>query len=312
MLITIAIPCYRSAKTLPAVVAGIRAEFALHPEHDYQIILVNDGSPDDTFAVIRQLCGEDKKIVGVDLSRNFTQANARMAAIPYMKGQVAIYMDDDGQHPPQTIFRLVDKVNEGYDLVYAAFTKKKHSFFKRFTSGINARLLEMTGAKPKGITQSPYFAWSRFAIETMAEYHSPFPSSGPYLMRKTNRVTCVESEHKARLEGHSGYTLRKLINRWLITFTNFSSVPLRFSMFLGMGTAAAGFLTALVLIIRKLMNPGIQAGYTSLMAAILFVGGVIMMILGLMGEYLGKIYMTISDLPQYTVRTVLNEEQAED
>ena len=127
--VSIAIPCYNSAKTLSAVVDELRAVIRQRSEFDYQIILVNDCSKDDTFEVIRSLCQADDKITGVDLSRNFGQTVAKMAALPYVRGDVLVFMDDDGQHPADQIFALVDKVLAGYDLVYARFGHKHLSFF---------------------------------------------------------------------------------------------------------------------------------------------------------------------------------------
>jgi len=306
MLITIVIPCYRSEKTIERVVAEIKKEIARRPENQCQIILVNDCSPDGTFGVIRRMAEEDPSIVGLDLARNYGQNNARMAAVPYIRGDVAVCMDDDGQHPADQIYKLVDKISEGYDLVYAKFARQKQSGFRRLASRANTHLQELTGAKMKGIFNSPFLAWSRFSVEALKKYNSPFVSAGAYLMRSTNRVANIETEQRQRLEGHSGYTLKKLVNLWLTEFTNFSLVPLRLASIVGFASAAAGLLIGIILIIRKLVNPAIAAGYTSMMAVLLFVGGIIMMMLGLLGEYVGKIYMTVSNQPQVVVRTALN------
>ena len=160
MLISICIPCYRSAKTLPAVVEEVKNEFVKHPEHEYQMVLVNDGSPDNTYEVIQTICKDDPKIIGVDLSRNYGQASAKMCALRYAKGDAIVFMDDDGQHPASGIFQLVDKLNEGYDVVYAKFKHKKHNAFKRMTSKMHNKLSEAMGTKPKGIYRSSYSAWN--------------------------------------------------------------------------------------------------------------------------------------------------------
>ena len=307
MLISIAIPCYRSAKTLPIVVERIKDTVKRREGCDYQIILVNDNSPDDTFQTILELCREDKKIVGVDLSKNFGQASAQMAAIHYINGDIAVFMDDDGQHPPEELFKLVDKVLEGYDLVYARFAHKKHSLFKRITSKLNTKMLEAMNRKPKGIALSSFFALSRFSIETLLQYKSPFPSIGGYLLQTTKRIANVDVKHQERLEGKSNYTLKKLLLLWLQGFTNFSIVPLRFASVLGMISAALGFIIGVILIIRKLIEPAIAVGYTSMMAVLLFVGGLIMLMLGLLGEYIGRIFILLSNTPQFLVRNVVNK-----
>ena len=306
MVISVCIPCYRSAKTLPKVVAAIREEFAKHEGYEYQMILVNDGSPDNTFEVITQLCEEDENIIGMNLSRNHGQASAKIAALRYATGDALVYMDDDGQHPAEGIFRLVAKVEEGYDVVYAHFPKKKTSVFKKLTSDLHNKIAEWTGHKPKGIHRSSFVAWSRFALECVKNYHSPFPSAGAYLLCVTDKFANVEMEHKKRIEGSSGYTLKKLVGLWLNSFTNFSIVPLRLASFVGVSCAGIGFLFGIYVVIRKLLHPTVPAGYTSTIAILLFIGGMIMMMLGLLGEYIGRMYMILSNKPQYSVQKALN------
>lgn len=306
MRISIVIPCYRSEKTIERVVEEVKREILKREGNQYQFVLVNDCSPDGTFQVLRRLAESDKNIVALDLARNFGQNNARMAAIPYIDGDVAVCMDDDGQHPADQIYALVDKICEGYDLVYAKFAKQKQNAFRRFVSHLHTKMQELTGAKMKGIFNSPFLAWSSFSIKMLKQYNSPFVSAGAYLMRSTTRVANVDAQQRARMEGKSGYTLKKLLNLWLTEFTNFSLVPLRFSSFLGFGSAAIGAILGVILVIRKLINPSIAVGYTSTITLLLIVGGIIMLMLGLLGEYIGKIYMTISNLPQVVVRTAVN------
>ena len=312
MTVSVAIPCYKSARTIVPVVDELRRVFAARPEYDYQIILVNDYPEDDTFDVIESICQQDRKVVGVNLSRNFGQTVAKMAALPYVKGEVLVYMDDDGQHPADQIFRLVEKVQEGYDVVYARFPHKHHSAFKRFTSWLNGKVLELNGTKPKGITLSSYYALGPTAIAALRRYKSPFPSMGGYLAHVARRYANVEMEHRDRLEGQSNYTLRKMLGLWLTGFTNFSTVPLRFAVVLGTLFAGVGFLAAVVVVIRKILDPSIAAGFTTSIALQLGIGGMIMLLLGLCGEYIGRIYMTVSNMPQYEVRRTVNTGEEED
>lgn len=305
MTISVCIPCYRSAKTLPIVVSAVKKEFESRPE-DYQFVLVNDCSPDNTFQVIRELCAEDPKVVGVNLSRNYGQASAKLAALQYAAGDIVVFMDDDGQHPAEGVFTLVDKLREGYDVVYAHFAHKKHSGFKRVTSSLHNWLAEKMGNKPKGVHRSSFSAWSRPVVDAMKEYHSPFVSIGSYLMHVTTRYADVEVEHRERISGHSGYTLKKLLTLWTNIFFSFSMIPLRIATYLGVTASTVGFLWGIFLIIRKLIRPSIVAGYTSNMVLTIFIGGILMMILGIIGEYVGRIYMTISGMPQYNIRQVIN------
>lgn len=306
MLISVAIPCYKSEKTIERVVDEIRDTVTREPGYDYQIILVNDYPFDGTFSVIKKLCREDKKIVGVNLSRNFGQTCAKLAALPYVKGDVLVFMDDDGQHPAAGIIPLANKVMEGYDVVYAYFKKKQHSLFKRATSRIAAKLSVMNGTRVKGIHVSSFYAISRFAVDAYEGYSSPFPSMMGYLNTVIGKVTEIEMEHRARMEGTSNYTLRKLLKLWFTGFTNFSVVPLRLISFLGSFIALAGFGLGIGVIIAKIARPYMVAGYASTMAVLLFLGGLILIALGFMGEYIGRVYMTVSNLQQYRVRDVVN------
>jgi len=306
MLISICIPCYKSAKTLPIVIEGIKEEFKKRPDDDYQIVLANDGSPDNTFGVILELCKNDPKITGINLSRNYGQPSAKLAALKEARGDVIVFMDDDGQHPADGIFKLVDKLNEGYDVVYAAFKHKQHSFFKRFTSNLHNSLAEFMGNKPKGIKRSSFTAWSRMVADALLKYKSPFISIGAFMMSVTNKYANVEIEHQKRIEGSSGYTLKKLIRMWLNIFISFSMFPLRMATYLGLVFSTGGFVGIVYLFVRKLVHPTKVAGYTSTMITVLMMSGVLMLILGIMGEYLGRIYMTVSGLPQYNIREVIN------
>lgn len=306
MLISIVIPCYRSSKTLPFVTEEIRSVFAAHPEYEYQIVLANDGSPDQgaTLGVIRELCEKDSRIIGVDMSRNFGQARAKMAALQYADGDCVVYMDDDGQHPAEGIIPLVEKIREGYDVVYARFPKKNHSLFKRVTSNMFRKLQEALKVKAKGIYISSFYAVSRFAVEALKRYHSPSPSSGAYLLNVTTRFANVDLPHRSRVAGRSNYSLKRLFGLAMTSMTNFTLVPLRASAVMGASIACIGFLFGLYLVIRKLIHPAIAIGYTSQMAVNLLLSGMILLVLGIVGEYIGRIYMILSDLPQYVVRDV--------
>lgn len=308
MLISVAIPCYRSENNLEYVVTEIKDVFRKRPEHDYQIILINDGSPDHTDDVIKKLCAADEKITGVLLSRNFSQANAKMAAIPYVKGEVLVYMDDDGQHPAEDIFKLASKIMEGYDVVYAHFADKQQSFFKVWTSDLFGWISVKFGKRPKGIKTSSFVAYSRFSVDKLMEYTSPSPSPGGYLYCLTTKITNVESTQRMRRSGRSGYNLVKMIALATKGLTNFTIVPLRIIDVLGIISALIGIVYGLFLIIQKLFLRSVVRGYTSLMVVTLILGGLILIGLGVVGEYVGRVYMLLSNKPQYIVREAINAE----
>lgn len=306
MLISIVIPCYKSEKTIERVVDEIRSTIQAVKEYDYQIVLVNDYPFDNTFSVIEKICEQDKKVVGVNLSRNFGQAAAKMAGVSCTKGDVVVFMDDDGQHPASGIIPLANKIMEGYDVVYAYFRNKQHSGFKKITSNINAKLAEINGTRVKGIHVSSFYAISRFAADCYEDYKSPFASTMGYLNTLIGKTAEIEMEHRVRMEGQSNYTLVKLLKLWLNGFTNFSIVPIRAIAILGIIIACCGFLFGAGTVIVKLLNPAIMAGYTSTMAVMLFLGGLNLLALGFIGEYIGRIYMTINNLQQYKIREVKN------
>ena len=312
MIITVAIPCYKSEKTIERVVEGAKAAILKRPGNDYRFILVNDYPSDNTFEVIRKMCAEDEKIIGVNLSKNYGQTSAKLAAIPYFDGDVLVYMDDDGQHPSDGIYLLVDKILEGNDVVYAYFKQKKHSVFKKITSNLNSFISELNGTKPKGVHISSFLAYSKSTVEALKKYDSPFPSIGGYLNSVVNKVANVEMPHQSRLEGSSNYTLGKLIKLWLNGFTNFSLLPIRVVLFTGIIFAILGFIFGLSIVIRYLIGFRMLQGYTSTISAVMFFSGLILFSLGFIGEYVGRIYMTISKLPQYHVRETVNAEKPKD
>lgn len=304
--ITIAIPCYRSAKTIEYVVDGIVDEFANQDKYDYEIVLVNDGSPDNTFEVIHRLCGKNKKITGINLSRNFGQSAAKMAAIPYVHGDYLVYMDDDGQHPTEGIFKLVEKVEEGYDIVYAHFPKKSHNGFKKFTSKLHNAFLTHIGSKPKDVSLSSFFALSSFCIEAMQSSGCPVVAVAAYLRRLTKKITNVDLPHLERKEGKSGYTLGRLVGLWKKSITSFNTKLLNYSMTAGAIIGGIGILSALAIIIRKLINPHVAVGYASVMAGMLILSALLMFFISISGEYIGKIYLILCKLPPYKVREIVD------
>lgn len=304
MLVSICIPCYYSAKTIEPVVQGIKEEFAKHPGYRYQILLANDGSTDGTFDVIRALAEEDENVCGVNLSRNFGQGQALCALYKYIDGDMAVFMDDDGQHPAHGIFRLLAKIEEGYDFAIADFGQKKHSGFKKITSKMHRFTAELCGTCPKDITYSSFTAMSRTAIEAARLYNSPYPSVGAYLMNITSRFVNVPMEHKERLAGRSGYSLKKLLMLTVDSLTSFSLVPLRFAAMLGFLFCLVGFGLGVAAIVLAIL--GLQAGVMGIIAVILLSSGVMMLLLGLCGEYLGRIYMIVNNKPQYFIRESVN------
>ena len=304
-LLSFVIPCYRSEQTIASVVDKIIETVTNDGRYDYEIICVNDCSPDNTLDVLNRLADSNEKIIVLDLARNFGQHSAIMAGFNYVS-DIIVCLDDDGQTPPEECFKLIDKLNEGYDLVSAKYPKKKESLFRRFGSWTAKKMAENLINKPKDVDINSYYAVKRFVVDETIKYRNAYPYVQGIELRVTRNITCVDVEHRAREAGRSGYTLSKLIGLWMNGFTAFSEKPLRIASGTGALCAFAGFIFGIVIIIKKLLNPGVPVGYSSLMAVILFVSGFIMLMLGLIGEYIGKIYICINNAPQYVVRSARN------
>lgn len=307
--VSFVIPCYRSENTLPVVTAEIERAMRSLQQYEYEILLVNDCSPDGTFNVIRRLCQEKPYVKGINLARNFGQHAALMAGLRYACGDYVVCLDDDGQTPAEEVGKLLAKLEEDYDAVYAKYDRKHHSAFRNMGSRINELMLRVMLDKPKSLYVSSYFAVKRFVVEDMVRYENSYPYVIGLVLRTTKNIANVTVEHRDRMEGSSGYTLRKLLGLWINGFTAFSVKPLRIATFIGALSAGAGFLYGFYTIIKKLVNPAVPLGFSSLMSALVFFGGMLMLMLGLIGEYIGRIYISLNNSPQYVIREKINVEE---
>lgn len=307
-LISFVIPCYRSEKTLAGVVETIQKTVADREGFDSEIILVNDCSPDGTWRVIGELNRQYDNVIGIDLARNSGQQCAIMAGLRKVSGDLVAVCDDDGQTPIETVFRFYDHMMEGgYDVVCADYVERGHrSAFRRLGSWANTAMIRFFLDKPKHINTSVYFLAKRFVVDEMVRYDSAYPHIGGLLLRTTLNIGNVEVEQKERASGSSGYNLRKLLSTWVNGLTTFSIKPLRLAVILGFLMAFLGFLTIIVLIIIKLTHDNIALGWTSMIATTILIGGMLMLVLGIIGEYIGRIYLSLNRNPQYVVRTVID------
>jgi undecaprenyl-phosphate 4-deoxy-4-formamido-L-arabinose transferase len=306
MKISVVIPCYRSQATLPTVVRETVDVLKQRPEFEYEIILVNDGSPDDTFGVIAELCRNDVNVKGINLSRNFGQACASMAGFAHATGDIIVYSDDDGQTPIDFLWALIDKLLEGYDSVFARFAQKKNSWFQNLGTKVNNLMANLLIGKPKHLHFGNFWVCRRFLIDEALKCKNPYPYIGGLFVKTTHNMTEVPTNHRERLHGTTNYNFAKMLSLWLNGFTAFSVMPLRVATFSGLVFSLAGFAFALYIIVQKIRYPMIPAGYSSLMATLVFIGGMIMFMLGLIGEYVGRIYININQIPQYVVRETIN------
>ena len=307
--ISFVIPCYRSALTIGKVVEEVEKSMAeLSNRYSYEMILVNDYPEDETFEVIKKLAEEKEYITGINLARNFGQHAALMAGFQYCSGDITVCLDDDGQTPADEVWKLLDKLEEGYDAVYAKYSHKQHSAFRNFGSRVNELMARFMLGKPKELYVSSYFAAKKFVIKEMIKYRNPYPYVIGLVLRTTKSIANVEVHHREREIGTSGYTLGKLFGLWFNGFTAFSIKPLRIATACGALCALAGFLYGIYTIVKKFINPIAPMGWSSTMAAIMFIGGMMMLMLGMVGEYIGRIYISLNDAPQYVIRETTGKE----
>lgn len=307
--VSFCIPCYKSEQTLTKVVDEIRSSMEeLSDKYEYEIILVNDASPDGTFNVICKLADTYPNITGIDLAKNFGQHAALMAGFAHVSGDILVCLDDDGQTPANEVYKLLDKIEEGEDVVYARYDHKKHSPFRNFGSFINEKMTEFLLGKPKELYVSSYFAAKRFIVDEMLRYDKSYPYVIGLVLRSTKRIANVNVDHREREVGRSGYTLGKLLGLWMNGFTAFSVKPLRIATWTGISCAILGFIYGLYTIIKKLvLGDAVAVGFSALMSSVMFIGGMILFMLGILGEYIGRMYISMNNAPQYVIREVVKK-----
>lgn len=304
--ISFIIPCYGSANTISLVIEEIQNVIHNNHIYDYEIITVNDKSPDNVWDVICNLAKKNSKIKAINLAKNMNRPGALMAGMSEVTGDYVVLMDDDGQCPMENLWLLVDKLEEGHDVAIAKYTEKHHSKFKNIGSFVNRKMTEYIIGKPKDLSFTNFAILKRFVIDEMKNYKNPYPYMTGLMLRTTSDIVNVNMEERARFSGNTNFTFKKMFNLWINGFTAFSIKPLRIATFLGGIVSIMGFIYLLFIIVNKVINPSISQGYSSLMAVLLFMGGMIMLILGMIGEYLGRIYISINNSPQYVIKDRLN------
>ena len=309
--ISFVIPCYRSSQTLEGVINEIDDTMKVMSGFDYDITLVNDGSPDDTWGTIQKIAGkrEDGRILGINLAKNFGQHAALMAGLNASTGDFVICLDDDGQTPANEAGKLIAALEAGADVAYARYSNKKHSLFRNFGTLMNEWMATVMLGKSKDLYVSSYFAARRFVVDEMIKYESSYPYVIGLVLRTTKNVVNVDVTHRAREVGTSGYSFAKLMALWINGFTAFSIKPLRIATATGTVFAILGFIYGIYTIIKKFVTPGVPVGFSALMSAVIFIGGMLMLMLGMIGEYLGRLYISQNKNPQYVIRETTRDEK---
>ena len=301
--ISIVVPVYRSENILPHLAERVSAAMDAGGMTDrFELILVNDASPDGSWRKIQDLAARHAFIKGICLARNFGQHNATMAGLNHAQGDIVVIMDDDLQHPPQTIMSLVSAVREGYDVCYTRYVKRQHAAWKRVGSWFNDRVASFLLRKPRGLYLSSFKALHRRVVQEVIRYDGPYAYVDGLILDITNHITSVPIEHQPRHEGKGNYDLRRSLSLWLKMATSFSIIPLRVASISGMILAGVSAVVMVVVVVEKLLHPETPAGWTSLVLTVLFVGGLQLLCLGVIGEYLGRAYLKVNHKPQFAIR----------
>jgi glycosyltransferase involved in cell wall biosynthesis len=305
MKVSVVIPVFNSSAIIRQLVHEIKNE--LH-EYIVEIILVNDGSEDNSEEICEKIAKENQNIKFLSLRKNFGEHNAVMCGLNYATGAYIVIIDDDFQNPPREIIKLLRKAEEGFDVVYTKYKVKDHNLFRNIGSRFNNMIAGYLLDKPSQLYLSSFKVLSMDILKEVIKYKGPFPYIDGLILRSTNSLASIETEHFVRAKGKSNYTFRKLISLYMNMFFNFSIRPLRILTVLGIIAFCTGFFFSVIFIVNKFLNPHEPLGWTSLIVAILTLSGVQLIFLGLIGEYLGKQYLDQNKTPQWVIKKeIINE-----
>jgi undecaprenyl-phosphate 4-deoxy-4-formamido-L-arabinose transferase len=298
------VPMYNAAPTIASLVRDIEQ---LQVEGGHEIVLVNDGGSDNTMEVCRGLLRHARvPIIVVEHARNFGEHNAVLTGWRHARGDYVINLDDDGQNPPREAVRLWQHaLASGMDVVYGHYDVKQHSWWRNFGSWLTNKITDWALDKPAGFYLSSFRCVSAFIAQQVIAYAGPYPYIDGLLLQVTQRIDSLVVAHEARRSGTSGYTFRRLVRLWLSAWVNFSVLPLRLATVAGFTTAAAGIVAFFVVLWLRVTNRGPAYGFGWLMAAFLIFSGTQLIMLGLIGEYLGRMFLTVNQRPQAVVREVM-------
>lgn len=306
--LSIVVPVYRGAATVGTLVAELSK---LQPEGGIEIVLVNDGSPDNSGDVCRDLARTATvPLTYIEHARNFGEHNAVMTGLRHARGAYVITMDDDLQNPPEEVIKLYDHCRlGGFDVVYTRYAVKEHEGWRNLGSRFANWVADQLMDKPKGLYLSSFRCMSALAVGEVIKYRGPYPYVDGLLMQATQRLDSIEVKHFARVEGRSNYTVRRLVRLWLNLATNFSVLPLRLAIFAGVAMGILGLVAAAWVIVEAMFGET-PSGWASLMTVVLLVAGVQFLVMGVMGEYVGRAFMSANGKPQGVVRQVIRPEES--
>jgi len=306
--LSVVIPVYLSEEILPELVNQLEEAINSSPAiaKKFEIVMVCDDSPDDSWTTITQLASTRPHLKGLLLRTNAGQHNALMAGLRVASGDTVVTMDDDLQHSPKDIPSLLELLDQGNDVVFAKFKARRHSWWKVLGSKFNDFFAIYLLGKPKDVYLSPFRAFHSELSKDIQRYRGPYVYIDGLILASTTRIGSIEVAHHERYKGASGYNLRKSISLWLKMATGFSIAPLRLTSLAGLIISMLGFLLAIALIVQKLTIDTMPDGWASIIVTILIIGGMQLLALGVIGEYLGRLLLTVNAKPQFVVAETIH------
>jgi undecaprenyl-phosphate 4-deoxy-4-formamido-L-arabinose transferase len=300
--LSIVVPVYRSQGILAKLVEEVERSMEIEGLiGQFELLLVNDASPDESWQVISDLAASHDFVRGISLRKNFGQHNATMAGLNHARGKIVIIMDDDLQHPPTEIGNLMREIDKGADVCYTRYKGRQHALWKILGSRFNDMVATLVLDKPKGLYLSSFKAIRQEVVQEVIKYDGPYAYLDGLILEVTRAIKVIDIDHQPRHEGVGNYNLKRSVSLWLKMATSFSVFPLRVATVFGFSLTALSLLVISVILVQKLQHPEWPAGWASLIATILFVGGVQTFCVGMLGEYLGRAYLKINGKPQFVV-----------
>ncbi len=302
--ISIVIPVYNSS----SIIEELHKQIAEAMTVSYEIIFVNDCSIDDSWKKIISLSKQNKHITGINLRKNSGQDNALLAGLRIAKGNYCVIMDDDLQHNPIDILILHNECKKGFDVCYANFTSLKQTTVKNIGSSTNGKMAELLVSKPKGIYLSPFKIINKSTVLEVAKFAGPYPYIDGIILTITQNLCQVNVEHQVRHSGKSNYTFSKSATVFMKLFTGFSVLPLRLATIIGCIATFTGIILLIKYLYDYFIAKNFIEGWTTVVVLIILFGGLILITLGIIGEYIGRMYLTLNNKPQYSISEIVKSD----
>ena len=307
--LSIVIPVYRSEDSIQLLLKELSW---ISITGDYEVVFVNDCSPDSSREKLLEEFSNypNHNFVLVDLSKNFGEHNAVMAGLRQAQGEYVVTMDDDLQNPIDEAVRLYEYTKDNHcDVVFSYYKNKQHNYFRNLGSKFTNYMLSNVTQKPRDLYLSSFRCFNRSIVDKVVQYKGPYPYVDGIILQHTDNIDRLLVKHSNREIGSSSYSVKKLVRLWMITFVNFSVLPLRLASLVGGCLSVISFIMIIYTLIEYFFKGSLPDGWTSLFFALLLFSGVQLLSLGLIGEYIGRIYLTLNHKPQYSVSRVYKNDE---